>query len=105
MKKQKKMRYVLRCIRIPHEIDHKINQICKDREMNYSQCVKFHTSKRSVICLSLARPVALQPEPVVVRWKSTNKTSTKRITSAVILSVGLVFVRLSRLYASLSAGS
>ncbi|MGK3539497.1 hypothetical protein ACSLOP_30110, partial [Escherichia coli] len=36
MKKQKKMRCVLRCIRIPHEIDHKINQICQDREMNYS---------------------------------------------------------------------
>lgn len=53
----------------------------------------------------LARPVALQPAPVVVRWKNTNKTSTERITSAIILSVGLVFVRLSRLYALLSAGS
>ena len=45
MKKQKKMRCVLRCIRIPLEIDHKINQICKDREMNYSQCVRMFISQ------------------------------------------------------------
>ena len=34
--KNKRLRCVLRCIRIPLEIDHKINQICEDREMNYS---------------------------------------------------------------------
>ena len=45
MKKQKKMRCVLRCIRIPHEIDHKINQICEGREMNYSQCVRMFISQ------------------------------------------------------------
>ncbi|MFP1453759.1 hypothetical protein ACLB1N_35280 [Escherichia coli] len=45
MKKQKNMRCVLRCIRIPHGIDHKINQICQDREMNYSQCVRMFISQ------------------------------------------------------------